>query len=182
MDAPARLSVSQLNEYWDGVASLKGEETMRALHSRQMPPWEDICGQLNWRLHRLDQGYFSEKHHGFCGVYRLTAYENETDFFEPTTLNRLCAPDPTGTLYVGHASQLHTRLNQLRRSFDEYKYERSHGVPYALRALPWIRTIPVSRLGVAVLFTNRLTRMVERDLIRAYMNTYGDAPPLNYRL
>jgi hypothetical protein len=41
---------------------------------------------------------------------------------------------------------------------------------------------PVKKLGIALLFTGRFTRGVERDLIHAYMNSFGDTPPLNYRL
>jgi hypothetical protein len=33
---------------------------------------------------------------------------------------------------------------------------------------------PPDRLGIALLFTGRNTRGVERDLIRAYMNSFGD--------
>ena len=39
------------------------------------------------------------------------------------------------------------------------------------------------KLGIALLFTAVPdTRGVERDLIRAYMNSFGDTPPLNYKL
>ena len=39
------------------------------------------------------------------------------------------------------------------------------------------------KLGIALLFTTlRDTKSVEGDLIRAYMNSFGDTPPLNYKL
>jgi hypothetical protein len=41
---------------------------------------------------------------------------------------------------------------------------------------------PSDRLGIALLFTGSATRGVERDLIHAYINSFGDAPPLNYRI
>jgi hypothetical protein len=176
-----RFSVLQLREYWDAVAALKDGESIRAMHPCQMPPWKDICNQLHWRLHRADGGYFSEKHHGSCGVYRLVALESNGKLTAPASLNRLCGQDPTGTLYIGCASRLHSRLNQVRRSVRAYRAEGSHGAVAALRALPGV-SLPPTKLAIALLFTERCIRSIEDDLIRAYMNTYGDAPPLNYRL
>jgi hypothetical protein len=41
---------------------------------------------------------------------------------------------------------------------------------------------PEAKHGIALLFTGRFTKSVERDLLWAYMDTFGDTPPLNYRL
>lgn len=41
---------------------------------------------------------------------------------------------------------------------------------------------PAKKLGIAIMFTGRHTRAVESDLIHAYMNSFGDTPPHNYRL
>jgi hypothetical protein len=176
-----RISVLELREHWDAVANLKDGDAIMSLHSHHLPVWEDVCEQLPWDTYRINGGYFSGKNHGFYGVYRLFALDVAGDVRRPTTFNRLCGQDPTGTLYVGHSNSLHSRLNQLRRSFNEYRPEGSHAVPRALKALPGL-AIPASNIAVAVMFTNRLPRMIERDLLRVYISTYGDAPPLNYQL
>jgi hypothetical protein len=41
-------------------------------------------------------------------------------------------------------------------------------------------SIPLSNLGIAMLGTSvRMHEFIERDLIRAYFNSFGDTPPLN---
>ncbi len=138
-----------------------------------MPPWNDLCSELDWELHTLDDDYFSAKHHGYCGVYRLIGLASEDDLKNCVTLNRVCGQDTTGTLYIGETGKLSSRLNQLRLS--------THGAISMLRQIP-ILDFPLNKLGVALLFTGRDTPGVERDLIHAYMNSFGDTPPLNYRL
>jgi len=145
-----------------------------------MPPWVQICEQLPWQMHRLTGGYFPAKHYARCGVYRLVALASEGDL-TPAILNRVCGHDTSGTLYIGEANDLSQRLNQLRRSARLHRSEGSH------RAVSMLRQIrrfdyPPERLGVALLYTGSSTRGVERDLIHAYMNSFGDTPPLNYRL
>jgi hypothetical protein len=145
-----------------------------------MPPWIEVCSGLSWELHRIEGGYFSAKSHGFCGVYRLIALEAEGgNLTKPATLNRVGGQDTSGTLYIGEAKSLSNRLNQLRRSATSH--EGSHGAIGMLRQIRLLDFAP-NKLGIALLFTGRDTRGVERDLIRAYMNSFGDAPPLNYRL
>jgi hypothetical protein len=70
---------------------------------------------------------------------------------------------------------------QLRRSARSHRPERSHGAIEMLRQIP-ILDFPLNKLGVALLFTGHDTTGVERDLIHAYMNSFGDTPPLNYKL
>jgi hypothetical protein len=89
------------------------------------------------------------------------------------TLNRVYGQDISGTLYIGETGNLSSRLNQLRLS--------THGAIRALRRIPLLN-YPSNKLGVALLFTGRDTSGVERDLIHAYMNSFGDTPPLNYKL
>lgn len=169
----SRISVLQLREHWDAVAALKCGEQIVSIYPGQMPPWTDICEQLDWDLHRVAGGYFSEKDYGYCGVYRIIALESDGGLMGPASLNRLCGRDSTGTLYIGCSRQLHRRLNEFRRG--------SHGAAAALRALPGM-SLPPTKLAIALLFTNTCIEFIERHLIQAYTNTYGDAPPLNYRL
>jgi hypothetical protein len=176
-----QFSVGMLEDYWKKVDALAKGEAMLGLSIRQMPPWNDLCSELSWEFHTIGDGYFSAKNHGFCGVYRLIALASEGDVTKPAALNRVCGQDITGTLYIGEAGSLSDRLNQLRRSARPGSLERSHGAIGMLRQIP-ILDYPSNKLAVALLFTVPQTRMVERHLIEAYINSFGDAPPLNYRL
>jgi hypothetical protein len=173
------VSVCELKEYWAKVDALAEGEWIGVIPLFHMPPWIEICSELSWEFHRIKGGYFSAKSHGFYGVYRLIALEAEGDLTKPVTLNRVGGQDTSGTLYIGEAKSLSNRLNQLRRSASSH--EGSHGAIGMLRQIRLL-DFPPSKLGIALLFTGRHTRGVERDLIRAYINSFGDAPPLNYRL
>jgi hypothetical protein len=176
-----QLSVDMLREYWKKIDTLAEGEALISLSIFEMPPWNDLCRELSWEFHKIGSGYFSAKNHGGCGVYRLIALASEGDPTKPAVLNRVCGQDLTGTLYIGEAKSLSNRLNQLRRSARSHRPESSHGAIGMLRQIP-ILDFPLNKLGVALLFTIQHTEMVERHLIHAYMNSFGDTPPLNYRL
>jgi hypothetical protein len=178
---PQRLSVGSLEDYWRRVNALGKGERILGLSLYEMPSWNDLCSELSWETHSIEDGYFSAKNHGFCGVYRLIALASEGDIPKPASLNRVCGQDTTGTLYIGEAGNLSNRLNQLRRSARSDRPERSHGAIRMLRQISLL-DFPPNRLRVALLFTVPQTRMVERHLIEAYINSFGDAPPLNYSL
>jgi len=175
------LSVHQLEELWkEHDAAAPGTVFYDVPSIRQMPPWDQICFMLNWEFHLPDGDYFSAKHHGFCGVYRLIALASEGDA-KPATLNRVGGQDASGTLYIGESSNLSQRLNRLLRSGWGGRNEDSHGAIGMLKQIAVLDYFP-RKLGITLLFTVRDTRGVERDLIKAYMNSFGDTPPLNYRL
>lgn len=177
----AQINVDELREHWRRLHALKDGEWIGAVSIYQMPPWSAICEQLDWRLYRLNGGHFSAKRHGRCGVYRLIALEDAGDISKPATLRRLCGEDASGTLYIGEAGDLSLRLNQARRSARPRRSEGSHsaiGMLKQLKHLDYFR----GQLGVALMFTGRHTRAIERDLLHAYINSFGDTPPLNYRL
>ncbi|MCS3689388.1 hypothetical protein ABIF07_003587 [Bradyrhizobium elkanii] len=50
-----------------------------------------------------------------------------------------------------------------------------------MRQIPKLN-FPIEKIGVALMYNDRLTRMIERDLLYSYINTFGDSPPLNYKL
>jgi hypothetical protein len=178
---PQHLSVSSLQEYWERVNALGEGERILSLSLYEMPPWNELCSELSWETHSIEDGYFSSRNHGFCGVYRLIALASEGSIDKPAALNRVGGQDTTGTLYIGEAASLSNRLNQLRRSARSHRPERSHGAIRMLRQISLL-DFPPNRLRVALLFTVPQTRMIERHLIEAYINSFGDAPPLNYRL
>lgn len=171
-----QIDVWDLKRHWQAIAD--GQMPLQ-IAIRCLPPWEDICEYLGWRRFAVTGGHLSEKEHGYCGVYRLIVLDAPGADAKPRSISRARGQDGSGTLYIGCASALHVRVNQLRRSL--LRRERSHRAAEMLSAMPaW--DAPNDRLAIAVLFTQPCMRAVERDLIRAYMNAFGDTPPLNYRL
>jgi hypothetical protein len=177
-----QFSVGLLKEYWKKISTLREGEALLSLSISQMPPWNDLCSELAWETHSIEGGYFSEKNHGRCGVYRLIALASEDDLTRPATLSRVCGQDTTGTLYIGEAKSLNIRLNQLRRSarLRSFRREKTHGAINMLRKIP-VLNYPTNRLAVALCFTITQTRIIEEHLIYAYMNSFGEMPPLNYK-
>lgn len=173
------VSIGELKKYWRALGTLVEGESMNALHQRQMPPWEHICSELDWQLYLVDEKYFRRKHHGYWGVYRLIGLEVDNDITRPVTLNRVCGQDKSGTLYIGKSNFLNERLNAIQRT--AFRRERSHGAISMLRQIPKLGFLP-NKLAVALMFTEIKPRAVERDLISAYINSFGDTPPLNYSL
>jgi hypothetical protein len=172
-----QMSVSDLQRYWKTLHSLKEGEAIDDIALSQMPPWSDICSELIWKFHRTDGGYFANKNHGRSGVYRIVALGSDGDLTKPVTFNRACGHDTTGTLYIGCAKNLSHRLNQLRRAL---RNKDSHGAIDMLKTIPLLKRHP-KELAIALLFTGPAVRCVEGDLIKAYINSFGDTPPLNYQ-
>lgn len=176
---PKSIGVLALIDYWNRQANARIGDVTECLAPWQMPHWDELCFFLQWEYYHLEGGYFSSKTHGSPGVYRLIGLDADGDLSKISTFNRLCGQDTSGTLYIGEAGGLATRLNQLRRT-AALRTERSHGVINSLRTI-WRLNYPIARLGVALLLTGNNTRSIERDLILAYINTFGDTPPLNYK-
>jgi len=175
-----RVSIRELKEYWEYIHTLNdGDVIENYIPSERLPLWADICGGLNWRVYPVGGGYFSKKHHGFCGVYRVFGIAEETRANTPAPIGRVCGEDIYGTLYIGKSGWLNERLNQFRRSLES---EKTHLAAVAWRNCETLkRRFPLSKLGVGLLSTNvNMEAVVEFDLIRAYLNTFGDTPPLNY--
>ncbi|MET4258545.1 hypothetical protein ABIC09_003490 [Bradyrhizobium sp. S3.12.5] len=176
---PESIGVLSLIDYWNRQANASVGDVTECLMPWQMPPWDEICFCLQWEYYLLEGGSFSSRTHGSPGVYRLIGLDADSDLSRISTFNRLCGQHTSGTLYIGEASGLAGRLNQLRRT-AALRTERSHGVISSLQSI-WRLNYPATRLGVALLLTGGNTRSIERDLILAYINTFGDTPPLNYR-
>jgi hypothetical protein len=171
------INVSELLKYWKAVET--SNDAIEILPLSYMPPWSDICSKLDSEIHLIEGGYFSSKNHGYCGVYRLISLEFEDNLTKPAILNRICGQDTTGTLYIGCATSLSYRLNQLRRSL--LSNEDSHSAVRMLNRIPLL-DLPRKRLAVALRSTARYPEFVEKCLIEAYINSYGDPPTLNYKI
>jgi hypothetical protein len=168
-----QISIGELLEYWKYAETLKpGDIIERYIEPHRMPPWNEICSGLNWQLRTVDGGYFGSKEFGYAGVYRLFGLAAGDQACDDQSSYR---PIGTSTLYIGESGW----LNQLRRSLNHS--EDTHGAIRMWRKTPILSArFPSSKLGVGILFTSvKMHGWVEQDLIRAYMNSFGDSPPLN---
>jgi len=172
-----QITVRELEEHWGAVSKLAPGESMGGIPNYRLPLWEDLCSKLAWQLHLAETGYFSRKRHGYTGVYRLIGLAVDNDLSTPATLSRVCRPDPTGTLYIGKSNWLNERANKLRRRRGR------HNAIETLGHTPLGKLFPPNKLAIGLLFTKvGMPRLIEGQLIRAYMNSFGDTPPLNVRL
>lgn len=162
------MTVSDLREYWE---LLHAGKTSNVIYQWHMPEWVDICSEMDWEIYPLTGGYFSKRNHDHCGVYRLVGLSGNGDLSRPAILDRVGGKDITGTLYIGEAGRLNMRLNQLRLG----KHQASN-LPTILESV-----FPPEQLAIALMFTHTFTKWIERDLINAYINSFGEAPPLNYK-
>jgi hypothetical protein len=170
------VSVRELEEYWEYRESLKDGDTLeRHIGTYEMPPWDEICSELSWHFDKV--GRFSRKGHGYCGVYRIIGLATDKAF-KPAAISRACGEDVSGTLYVGESRWLNERLNQFRRSL---RGEDTHGASRLWRQSMTLKSkFPSNQLGIATFFTRvRMHEVIESDLIRAYLDSFGDTPPLN---
>lgn len=135
----------------------------------QLPPFGDLCSQIEWRYERLDEGPFGRLYESCPGVYRIFGLSREGS---PAPQTHPSGIDHSGTLYVGESINLQTRLNDLRRE------KGKHSVLQRLRDRSW----PLNWLGVAIWFTHRMpTVSVERCLKRAHEHAFGRNRLLNRR-
>lgn len=170
-----QLSVGELQEYWKTIK--EGKVIPDYIETDRLPSWDDICWCLKWDVFTVEGGAFTKKHHGYCGVYRLFGL-SDGNAKRPATICRLQGEDRHGTLYIGKSGWLNERLNQFRRSLES---EGTHRAAVTWRRCATLRTrFPLSRLGIGLLYTAAdMEGFIESDLIRAYLNTFGDTPPLN---
>lgn len=145
------LSVHQLESYWHELDAAPEGSEFRSLSLWEMPPWNDICAELNWEFHLPDNGHFRKTEYGYCGVYRLIALASEGDLNNPEILNRIAGQDRSGTLYIGETIDLSVRLNEILRSGWGHRHEDSHR---AIRMLKKIRCLDFfskkNRIGASI--------------------------------
>jgi hypothetical protein len=171
------ISVSELKEYWEQIENLEsGSSLGRYVATSELPPWEEICSELNWQHHGI--GRFRRSHFGFPGIYRLVGLSSDGRIWDPAPISRVCREDTSGTLYIGEAGRLNQRLNQLRRSL---RREDTHGASRMWQeSEPLKNKFPLNKLGIGIFPTGfSMHPLIERDMNRAYLNSFGDTPPLN---
>lgn len=109
------------------------------------------------------------------GIYRLFAVKNN----EPCPIPRVLEVDTSGTLYIGKADRFLNRVIDLKKSILPSYRGQSHDAGKRYKKLaPLQEKFPVDELMI------QLTRVdnpleVERQELQAYINTFGEVPPLN---
>lgn len=131
-------------------------------------------------LHRVtdrEEGLWSRWCEDGTGLYRLVALMPGAGI-DATPLQRVCGLDPTGTLYIGSTSSLHRRISQLVRSRDTDRFKGRNYRPLPTRLA---EAFPAKKLAVCwINLPECLDRFAdERNLIAAYVDTFGEPPPLN---
>jgi hypothetical protein len=125
----------------------------------------------------------------FCedrsGVYRLIGLD---DNGKPAALDRLCARDTTGTLYIGAEGKTfadRSRLTKLVRSLQPPRsgrvYNDEHKAGRRLRSHPQLsERFPVQKLALTWSYCST-PEFAESALFETYFSSFGDLPPLNFR-
>jgi hypothetical protein len=188
MSRPPSATVDELEKYWAYIRTLKdGDELEWSIETNQMPHWEDICSKLlkvNDTIPEAVRNRYVERvrrqRYGHEGVYRIIGLTADHDTEKPATIKRLHGRDTTGTLYIGQAGNLYQRLDQFQRSV-RIRFSRGHMAGVWWQQC-WLLSemFPPARLAFATMRTPVGTSEgTEFDLIRAYLNSFGDTPPLN---
>jgi hypothetical protein len=137
------ISAFELKEYWNAIC--ENHDNTNVIPWFRLPSWNEICSEMSWHRHSLNGGYFSKKHHGRCGVYRLIGLATEGNIRVEATLDRVCGKDTTGTLYIGEAGRLNDRLNFMRLA--------RHNASVALKGTPLGKVFPPEKRAVELLLS-----------------------------
>jgi hypothetical protein len=161
----------------DGVSNPDVEfgKARRHWNNRVPGKWAHLC-----RLHDLPASAHFKKRSGVYRIVALTAELAPT----PAALDRLCCPDQTGTLYVGKAAELRSRLGQIERAMRSpsdrrrpIRYYEEHAVT-RLRHPLLAKNFPPNRLAITWAFDLDPGK-AESKLFHLYLNSFGECPPLN---
>lgn len=141
--------------------------------------WLEAVG-LEWSApHRINENTWGGSFKlNSRGVYRLIGL-SFSDIFDPAQIGRVCGIDTTGTLYIGRARDLCGRLGQLTRSLRKNPRGNEHGAAVLLDAMNALHIFfGNEKLAVSWAYVDDETQ-IERELIAAYADEFGEAPPLN---
>jgi hypothetical protein len=148
-----------------------------------MTQWNNrIPGKAWSRLFIVAKGSTWGNHcKALSGVYRLIGLAAEYDLTARATVDRICGRDQTGTLYIGRSGTRPTLQGRLGRLVNSLPKESgfTHNAARRLRETSLLsRKFPPSKLAITWCYTNDPLTL-ERDLIAAYAESFGEAPPLN---
>jgi hypothetical protein len=138
------------------------------------------------RLHTLQQvgSYISRFVSPRPGVYRLIGLSESTPV-TPAVIDRVCGRDQTGTLYIGCENfnfKIRGRLAQMIQSVRAREYTGNHRAGRTMKHHPLLRErFPIEKLAVTWCY-DRHAAWAEQELLKCYRRSFGELPPLNFRL
>lgn len=114
-------------------------------------------------------------HHYNGGVYKLFCMHG----VEKKPINRLLGTDKDGILYIGQTQCFLSRVIDLKKSITPGYESQNHDAGNRYKANPKIAEMfPYDELYVELLATN-YPEKCEKKEINAYINRFGELPPLN---
>jgi hypothetical protein len=162
---------------------MHGCERRTHLDENSRPHWnEDIPGIWQGTRSVKAVGSYIGRHvRSRRGVYRLIAMADMRNR-QPMVINRIAGRDATSTLYVGCATSLRFRLQQLIRSLREPRRGRNlneHSVGERIRRNPLLfELFPRECLAVAWAHIE-YPEIFEKNLLGHYEHCFGELPPFN---
>lgn len=111
------------------------------------------------------------------GVYRLVSLENDTT---PRTVSRFLGNDPSGTLYIGKATSFLDRVITLKKAIYADKYSSDgHQCGTRYKSNDKIKVaFPFETLHLELIFDENPAAL-EKDLLKKYLEQFGEVPPFN---
>jgi excinuclease UvrABC nuclease subunit len=110
------------------------------------------------------------------GVYKIFSL-NDND--EPRRLPRVLGVDQSGILYIGRSGNLNDRLRMLWRVLQPNYRASAHTFGMNYKSLQVIQdAFPYDTLAIEF-EENSEAKQLEKSLLEAYRQIYGEVPPLN---
>ena len=113
------------------------------------------------------------------GLYRLVALDASMPGIVPASLNRICAVDSTGTLYIGATSSLRRRLATLILKYRTNGPLAGGSGGYRPMSPSLAQQFAPQSLAVAWQSLVSDERNQEQDLLQSYKATFGELPPMS---
>jgi hypothetical protein len=108
------------------------------------------------------------------GVYIVFSKQN--GLYEQ--VSRVLSIDPNGTLYIGKANSFKERVIGLKKSIIYKSNAHDFGIRY-YRNIQFQNKFPVESLYVALLQSDTPFE-TEQQLLKEYLNDFGELPPFNF--
>ena len=111
------------------------------------------------------------------GVYRLIWVADGAE--KPESINRVLNIDKEGVLYIGQSSNLSARFKSMVKSFSTN--QKGHVAARRYNSIEKLtKKIPKNEIWFQYeQYEVNTIKAEEKELLKKYVNTFGEAPPLN---
>lgn len=111
------------------------------------------------------------------GVYKL--FSSSAESGEAVSIPRLLGEDREGILYIGMAASFLDRVIELKKSIAPGYASRAHECGARFKDHPFIsQHFPYEKLFVTLIAADD-PKLAEREALQAYLEQFGELPPLN---